>query len=566
MTLRTRQRYVPQVGLPTDPQRSRDVPDPAPSLGPSLRPYLRPSLPPSLRPLRHPTRPLVAAALLAALAFAGAPRALPAVAAGGPTPGTYDFEHLTVGTLDGQDGWRVTGTNGGTTTVQIPDNGGRNTIIAGHDGSKAARQLQGGGNVTSMAVRRDDANWSITPVSATGVTVIEFEMNHPYWGSGFALGVSSADGTQVTVGIEVLSRNEGTLKHRLAGRGGTVIASHSTRVAQFGRYQVVLDGTAGTASVIIKDLAPASTAGWVAPASLQDIAGGFDTGAGAANPANWDALRLRSDSYDPTSLFDNIRFRTVEPSSRSLDLGDTPLTTTSTADLTLGGLHLTGALSATITGSGFSFPDGTTTRSGVAAGTLRVRFDPPALGAGSGELTLVGDDMARPLVIALTATGTPEPAPTASGSAAATAPVLDCHEVQPIVGRELTCTVTLPDHPGVEILWRAGYNPTFHVDSVVLDGEGRGTLRLIPPRDAAGWPLWIELVAWDAPTEVGVVSGPVPTSIPTGSGPPPDVLDILPPDLRPLPLALSLTLLTLMLPALAFAAGGLSTGRRRPDR
>lgn len=460
------------------------------------------------RRLRGRRRALLAAVTILPAVLSSVPSA---TASGGPIPGIYDFEHLNTGTLDGQDGWRVTGNNGGVTTIQVPDGVGRNTFVPGHDGSRAARQLNGGASVTSTAVRKDDANWAITPVSPTGITVIEFIMNHPFWGAGFALGIASADGTTLTTGIEVVSRNQGDQKHRIIGPGGTTLAFHGTRVAQGGRYQLVLDAVAGTASVVIEDLDPATTVGWVAPASLQDVDAGFDSGATAANPALWDAMRLRSDSFDPTSLFDDIAFRTLETSTRSLDVGATPLTTSSSGSVTIGGQYLTGALTATVAGAGFTLDDGATTRSGVAAGALTVRFTPTALGAETGTLTLVGDDMARPLVIALAGLGTPAPP-------LPPPPALECHDVTPRAGQSLTCTVTGAP-PDIELLWRAAYNPTFAEGVVRTTADGTGTFAFTVPGAAVGSTITVELVAWTGPIPIGVASGPTPNAVEAGEGP-----------------------------------------------
>lgn len=474
------------------------------------------------------------------IVFASAPGA----AAVGPIAGVYDFEHLTAGApLHGQDGWKVVGNNGGVTSIRIPDGVGRNTIIPGHDGSRAARQLEGGSNVNSRVVRRDDATWAITPVSPTGLTVIEFEMNHPYWGGIFALGVSNDDGTNITTGIRVLSRNEGTAKHRIGGPNGVILATHTTRIAQYGRYQLVLDAADGTASLAIKDLNPASTAGWVAPAILQNVQAGFNTDVSGSKPGLWNALLLHSESYDPTSLFDNIAFRTIEPTTRSLDFGATPLTTTTTSTLTIGGLYLAGRLTATLDGAGFSFDDDTTTRTGVATGELMVRFTPDVIGNATGTLTIVGEDMVRPLVIALDASGTQEPPEPPEPLFAAPeppqpeqvvavpeplAPVIvqptppsafvDCHGARPVATVELTCTVGGMGVPGSKVKWSAGYNPVFLTGTVVLDAQGYATVTIVPPAAAMGAMLWIELDAWATPVNVGIVEGVRPTRISAGHG------------------------------------------------
>jgi hypothetical protein len=462
----------------------------------------------------RPRAVLASSLMVTMLAAASLPGTLSALATGGPTPGSYDFEHLTAGiSIDGQDGWRVTSNNGGATTVRIPDGSSRNEFVPGHDGSKAARQINGGASVSSLAVRRDDATWSITPVSATGITVIEWEMNRPYWGAGFALG-TSADGVSMATGFEVISRNSAAPRHRIRGPGDAELAGHSDTIAVFGRYQVIIDGSDGSVSVVIRDLAPGSTAGWVAPAALQGVSAGLDGGATAANPANWNAMRLRSDSFDPSSLFDNIAFRTVEPSTRSIDVGATPLTTSSSGSVTINGLHLTGRLTATVAGAGFTLDDGTTSRAGVANGTITVRYSPTALGAESGTLTLVGDDMARPLVVALAGTGTPAPPPPAPPPTA----TVHCDGVVPAVGVELTCTVEAAGAAGADIVWRASYNPVFADGVVRIGPDGTGELRFAIPAAAAGAEITVELVAWTEPIPVGWVAGPVPTRIPAGEG------------------------------------------------
>jgi alpha-tubulin suppressor-like RCC1 family protein len=90
----------------------------------------------------------------------------------------------------------------------------------------------------------------------------------------------------------------------------------------------------------------------------------------------------------------------------------------------------------------------------------------------------------------------------------------------PQAGRAVTCTVT-GGEPGIEILWRAAYNPTFAGEGVTLDAAGEGSFAFIVPAAALGQPVTVELVGWLAPASLGVVGGAVPTTVPAGGGPAP---------------------------------------------
>ena len=101
-------------------------------------------------------------------------------------------------------------------------------------------------------------------------------------------------------------------------------------------------------------------------------------------------------------------------------------------------------------------------------------------------------------------------------------PVLACMPGGPpmVAGASVTCTVTSGD-PGIDILWRAAYNPVFAEAGVTLDASGSGTFSFTVPAAALGQPITVELVDWSAPVSIGVAGGPVPTSVPSGGGPVP---------------------------------------------
>jgi hypothetical protein len=86
------------------------------------------------------------------------------------------------------------------------------------------------------------------------------------------------------------------------------------------------------------------------------------------------------------------------------------------------------------------------------------------------------------------------------------------------VGSQVTCTVT-GGARDVTILWRAAYNPDFAGEGVTLDANGSGTFVFTVPRAALGSRLTVELVAWTAPLDLGIVEGPAPASVPAGGGP-----------------------------------------------
>jgi hypothetical protein len=97
---------------------------------------------------------------------------------------------------------------------------------------------------------------------------------------------------------------------------------------------------------------------------------------------------------------------------------------------------------------------------------------------------------------------------------------VSCGPGVPSAGMLVTCTVTEGD-PGIDILWRAAYNPVFAEAGVTLDTSGAGEFSFIVPAEAVGQELTVELVEWHAPVSLGVAGGPVPTSVPSGGGPVP---------------------------------------------
>jgi hypothetical protein len=95
---------------------------------------------------------------------------------------------------------------------------------------------------------------------------------------------------------------------------------------------------------------------------------------------------------------------------------------------------------------------------------------------------------------------------------------LSCAPLPPPVGVTVTCTVAGAD-PGIDILWRASYNPVFASAGVAIGSDGTGTFSFVVPVAARGSEVMVELVEWVAPQSLGVAGSIVPTSIPAGEGP-----------------------------------------------
>jgi autotransporter-associated beta strand protein len=115
-----------------------------------------------------------------------------------------------------------------------------------------------------------------------------------------------------------------------------------------------------------------------------------------------------------------------------------------------------------------------------------------------------------------------------------------------------------------DIVWQASYNPVFATGVARFDADGRATISFVVPRVALGRPVFLELVAWTAPMEVGIAvdaDGRVrPARINAGGGPMP---------LAPAPTGLLVLLLAAVIAVLerdrrlAWASAYLERRRRR---
>jgi hypothetical protein len=111
-----------------------------------------------------------------------------------------------------------------------------------------------------------------------------------------------------------------------------------------------------------------------------------------------------------------------------------------------------------------------------------------------------------------------------SGDSGGTASVSTSHPMElvcspdpVVVGGLVTCVITQGD-PGIDILWRASYNPTVAEQGVTLDAEGRGTFTFRAPAGSQAQTITVELVEWDRTATVQVGGSAVPSRIPAGEG------------------------------------------------
>jgi hypothetical protein len=110
----------------------------------------------------------------------------------------------------------------------------------------------------------------------------------------------------------------------------------------------------------------------------------------------------------------------------------------------------------------------------------------------------------------------PRPAPPATPVSAPTTAV-SCSPLPAQAGATVTCSVTGGD-PGIDIWWRASYNPVFAEAGVTLGADGTGSFSFVVPAAALGQEVMVELVEWTTPMSIGVAGSLVPTRIPAGEG------------------------------------------------
>jgi hypothetical protein len=93
-----------------------------------------------------------------------------------------------------------------------------------------------------------------------------------------------------------------------------------------------------------------------------------------------------------------------------------------------------------------------------------------------------------------------------------------CEPTPPVAGQVVTCVIS-QGPADFDILWRAAAPDAFVERVVRLGPDGVGTFSFTVPRSAVGQELTVELVAWTAPSRLGVIQRPVPSRVPAGEAP-----------------------------------------------
>jgi hypothetical protein len=172
-------------------------------------------------------------------------------------------------------------------------------------------------------------------------------------------------------------------------------------------------------------------------------------------------------------------------------------------------------------GYNFNLPNDSTREGTVQVFELSriANFDDTAAPYGTGPF---GDPLCSVTLVFADADGNDPrpapPAPLAETPISAPVPAVSCSPMPAAAGATVTCTVT-GGEPGIDILWRASYNPVITEAGVTLGADGTGTFSFVVPAAARGQEVMVELVEWTAPMSLGTtVGGVVPTSVPAGEG------------------------------------------------
>jgi len=184
----------------------------------------------------------------------------------------------------------------------------------------------GGASITSHSTRVNDASFDFGSVVAQDRFTIEFDLLPPCWGGHFYLGPDgNGDGDLLPAdaGFRLIAFNgcgAGRAVRVIEPDGTTATEVVTANVNDLYRYRLSFDRSAysGAGSVSV-DRRNLSTGGaWVELTSLQELRMDFTNDNTKSDPTSWDTMGLLSDSFDPTSLFDNITF-TADASATNVD-------------------------------------------------------------------------------------------------------------------------------------------------------------------------------------------------------------------------------------------------------
>ena len=224
--------------------------------------------------------------------------------AGNADADTYDFNSLTSGNLNGQDGWVTTKIN---TSTDVQVGAGH-----GYDGTQALKSVAAGpGGVAGEATLKG-GSLVLPDFTGSNVYMFDFDVVRNWWGTSVYIAHDADnDGKADTNGIGIsLSGYGGKLK-LFTGEWN----NGPDAPGGWSKIRIVMDtaanGNQGRVSVLYKN--PPDASDWQAPAELQNINMSLDRSAtDARNPANWNCVFVRFET-DIGGGLDNLDFSVQEP-------------------------------------------------------------------------------------------------------------------------------------------------------------------------------------------------------------------------------------------------------------
>lgn len=226
----------------------------------------------------------------------------------------YDFNSLSVGALNGQDGWH---------TILYPDGPGdlmvdyaNNQGDLSADGTLSLWYNNVGGRA---ATRKASANFDFD-FTIEGTIELEFDMRKSHWGNFFGCGYDAdgdghcAPGLSTEVndgGIHVNIASQDPLNNKIILPTGQEVI-FSINNDGWARYKMVMDFTAnngqGAVALFYK---PGTTGAWIAVSEVQGLNMGLTPNSGdKRDHTTWDAIYYRSPGW--TASLDNILVREPE--------------------------------------------------------------------------------------------------------------------------------------------------------------------------------------------------------------------------------------------------------------
>lgn len=341
-----------------------------------------------------------------ALAVGAAPWLLTSPASGlPPATLTYTFDSLTASDIDGQDNWVTVDSANNPAGVTHKIGTLSNTSVATENTTKALYFDWEGPGYGSRSTRIDNNDFSTMPIPNSGVAVVEFDMHRAYWGSQFRMGTDTnndGDLANTELGLRIQLRQVGsTWKTQLTL--GTQVHESTAPLGNYATYQLAIDRTLGTASLWHKNRS--ASADWEVIPGLSNVATGFTTDSTFNNPRTWNGFGVHGEGR--TSVFDNLSFRLVDISTRTLSFPATQRGGDRQMTVNVDGLYVTQPLTATVTGD-FRFDNGTQSTQVAPGNQLEVTYSPTSHGEHTGTVTLSSTEMLAPLSIALTGRTSPE--------------------------------------------------------------------------------------------------------------------------------------------------------------